>query len=130
MRRLCFLSLLVSLGAGCDPGSTREWTPADHDQTDQPSLTKTNSAEAQTQLIDISWNRQCAICHGSSGRGDGPNGPMVQAPDLTRVDWQTSVSDQQIAQMIREGKGRMPGFNLPPAIVDGLVQRVRQLRGP
>lgn len=129
MRRLCLLSLLALLGVGCGRGPTREWTPEDHDNASPNPPAKADPAEAQAQLIDVSWSRQCAVCHGPGGHGDGPNGPMVQAPDLTRAEWQSSVNDEQIARVIREGKGRMPRFDLPPAIVAGLVQRVRQLRG-
>ena len=140
-RATCALIIaLGSLGA-CDREPVREWTPADHDHSDNPGQTgqtappraAANSAQAQAQaqaqIADIAWSRQCATCHGPTGHGDGPSGPMVQAPDLTRPDWQAQVSDEQIAQVIREGKGRMPKLDLPPPVVAGLVRRVRSLRG-
>jgi hypothetical protein len=54
---------------------------------------------------------------------------MVQAPDLTQPAWQQSATDEQIARAILQGKGKMPRFDLPPATVAGLVQRVRGLQG-
>lgn len=77
----------------------------------------------------MAWSRQCASCHGIEGRGDGPNGPMVKAPDLSRPDWQAATSDEQIAAVIREGRNKMPRFDLPPPTIAGLVRRIRALRG-
>lgn len=129
-------SLIAATLAACSRGEVREWTPADHDQEEsvaqQPGAVagaqRQSPAEEAAQLVDIAWERQCATCHGMRGRGDGPNGPMVNAPDLTQAEWQSSVTDAQIASVITQGKGRMPRFELPPAVIDGLVQRVRQIR--
>jgi cytochrome c oxidase cbb3-type subunit 3 len=55
---------------------------------------------------------------------------MFHAADLTRPDWQASVTDEQLATVIRGGKGKMPMFpDLPPRIVTGLVARIRALKG-
>jgi len=67
-------------------------------------------------------------CHGERGRGDGPQGPMLRAPDLTRADWQSRVTDEDIVQTIRNGRNNMPKFDLPPAALDGLVKRIRANR--
>ena len=50
---------------------------------------------------------------------------MVQAPDLTRFDWQSQVTDDEIGQTIRKGRNKMPAFDLPPSVLQGLVQRIR-----
>ena len=63
------------------------------------------------------------------GKGDGPNGPMMKASDLTREEWQASVTDADIAAVIKTGKGRMPKFDLPDPVVRGLVGRIRAVRG-
>jgi cytochrome c oxidase cbb3-type subunit 3 len=62
------------------------------------------------------------------GRGDGQIGPMVQAPDLTRTDWQAKVSDGEMATTIRSGRNKMPAFNLPDPVLTGLVARIRSLK--
>jgi len=85
---------------------------------------------AQEQLIEAAWAQACAQCHGPLGHGDGPNGSLVHAPDLTREDWQAKVTDEEIATRIRQGKGLMPANNdLPDSTVRGLVARIRALRG-
>jgi mono/diheme cytochrome c family protein len=79
------------------------------------------------QLVEITWRQQCTSCHGAMGRGDGQMGPMVQAPDLSRADWQSKVSDAQIATVIKTGRNRMPSFPLPDPVVAGLVARIRAI---
>jgi cytochrome c oxidase cbb3-type subunit 3 len=62
------------------------------------------------------------------GRGDGQMGPMLQAPDLTRDDLQAGITDAEMAALIKKGKDKMPAFNLPDPVIQGLVARIRQLR--
>src|SRR5688572_15432524 len=70
-----------------------EWTPADHDHQAEPRQRRTmanlaqkanpHSAPSQkNQVIDVTWQKQCATCHGKKGRGDGPSSTMVKARDL------------------------------------------------
>jgi len=55
---------------------------------------------------------------------------MVHAADLTRPDWQATMTDAHLAGSIVSGKGKMPPFpNLPAKIVAGLVARIRASRG-
>jgi cytochrome c oxidase cbb3-type subunit 3 len=53
---------------------------------------------------------------------------MVQAPDLTRADWQAKVTDVEMAATIRAGRNRMPSFTLPDPVLSGLVARIRSLQ--
>ncbi len=86
-------------------------------------------ADANATLIEATWEAACAPCHGPVGHGDGPNGPMVNAPDITRAEVLGSVTDDEIASQIRNGKNRMPKFDLPDPVVRGLVARIRANRG-
>lgn len=54
---------------------------------------------------------------------------MVKASDLSREDWQSRVTDAEIAGTIQNGKGKMPKFDLPPEVVQALVGKVRSFRG-
>lgn len=82
------------------------------------------------QLVDLTWRQQCSGCHGLSGRGDGQMGPMLEVRDLTAADWQSKVTDEQIATTIKSGKNKMPKFDsLPDPVIQGLVLRIRGLRG-
>jgi mono/diheme cytochrome c family protein len=138
-------ALALGLGA-CEsapsPATLREWTPADHHSTDDDKLGApqggANVGAAQrrgasgdvVQLVDITWRQQCANCHGIGGKGDGQMGPMLHAPDLTRADWQKGVADGELVATIKNGKNRMPKFDLPEAVVLGLVKRIRSLQEP
>jgi cytochrome c oxidase cbb3-type subunit 3 len=132
--RSAALSGFLALAA-CDdaPSQTREWTPQDHDvpsNAGNPAGQVTARADPQEQgLVEIAWQKNCVTCHGPRGRGDGPQGPMFRAPDLTRGEWQGRVTDAEIADTIRKGRNKMPAFDLPPAVVDGLVKRIRAARG-
>ncbi|UQA56528.1 c-type cytochrome [Polyangium aurulentum] len=134
------LTLLLSLCAaiaivGCDKRDVREWQPSDHDQPPGQQAGQVAPRPASTgeqgnqELVEIAWQRNCATCHGQRGRGDGPQGPMVRAPDLTRAEWQSRVGDAEIVEVIRKGRNRMPPFaNLPDQVITGLVGRIRANR--
>jgi mono/diheme cytochrome c family protein len=130
------LALMILVTFECDraPDPVGEWTPADHEHPPQqqpqvgpnPSANKLSAAQ---QLAEAAWAQTCNACHGPMGHGDGPNGSLVKAPDLTREEWQAKVTDEEIATRIRSGKGLMPPNDLPDATVRGLVLRIRALRG-
>ncbi len=138
--------LLVASPLACDrpppPESLQEWSPTDHHSVDdgrkgaaQPAAgrapaDKESPDDNVAELVDLTWRQQCTSCHGASGRGDGQMGPMVKAPDLTNGDWQASVSDADVAALIKNGRNRMPKFDLPAPVIAGLVARVRALRQP
>ncbi len=145
-RFLLLSALLGAAAAACDrppsADSLQVWTQADHHSSDddklggatagqvgRPAASAAAAGGDVTQLVDITWRQQCTTCHGPVGRGDGQMGPMVQAPDLTRAEWQSKVTDVEMAATIRSGRNRMPSFNLPDPVVGGLVARIRALGG-
>ncbi|HXG91417.1 MAG TPA: c-type cytochrome [Blastocatellia bacterium] len=70
---------------------------------------------------------KCAICHGKDGRGQ-PNWRAKGQPDFTDAGFQKSRTDAQIADTIRNGKGRyMPAWKskLSDEEIKALVRRVR-----
>jgi cytochrome c oxidase cbb3-type subunit 3 len=126
--------------AGCDrppsDSNAKEWSAADHERAPGEGASA-RQAPAQKErkddpaaLAEVAWTQQCAQCHGPTGRGDGPMGPMVNAPNLNDPALQESLTDERIAASIRNGKGRMPKFDLPDPLVAALVARVRALGGP
>jgi len=132
------LACMLALAAcGRSSGEVRDWQPSDHDQpagqqggqvAARPN-SSSSQAESDKSLVELAWMKNCASCHGMQGRGDGPQGPMMRAPDLTRAEWQSQVTDEQVAEVIRKGRNRMPAFEaLPPQVITGLVARIRQNR--
>jgi mono/diheme cytochrome c family protein len=141
VRALVLVTVLLGGLCGCDsppaPADLREWTPQDHDHGDDKqkaasgaqAAAGTATDDGTRTLVEATWRNQCASCHGPIGHGDGPSGPMVRATDLTKTEWQSSVTDPQIAASISNGKGKMPRFDLPPNVLAGLVARIRAVRG-
>lgn len=137
LRRATFLFLLPAAVACNDrPSDAREWRPADHGHTDNPSSgqvqvdPKDAGAPAVQGLEDVTivaWGQNCTPCHGELGRGDGPRGPMLKATNLSDPAWQSSRTDQEIAASIKLGKGAMPAFNLPDVTIVNLVSLVRMM---
>jgi len=128
---------LAALTFACNsaPADLRTWKATDHDHTvnpnaDQVQVTDAGSEAANQGLDDVTivaWQQNCTSCHGALGRGDGPQGQLLHAADLSRADWQEAVTDEAIAATIRQGRGRMPSFNLPDATVARLVSLIRML---
>jgi cytochrome c oxidase cbb3-type subunit 3 len=129
---------LTSAALACDrpPSSNdlKEWSAADHDGEQKGAANPKQGAKGDAgsgpALVEIAWRNQCATCHGPTGKGDGPQGAMFKAADLGRADWQSKVTDEEILATIRNGKGRMPKFDLPDEIARGLVARIRSFRAP
>jgi mono/diheme cytochrome c family protein len=126
--------------AGCNdpPGDLRTWRAEDHDHTTNPAQNQvvagpdagTAPELAQIGLDEvtvIAWQQNCTRCHGRIGRGDGPQGQMVRATDLTNPAWQRAVTDDQIFASIKNGRGQMPPFALPDSTIRSLVRLVRVL---
>jgi mono/diheme cytochrome c family protein len=135
--------LLVLLIGACGPtredvGDLPVWTPADHQQPEQPGAGQAAPADtpqdreaALTQAAARLWSRACATCHGEGGAGDGPELPEgVQLANLSTPAYQDGVTDEAMAEVIANGRGVMPGYvdRLGPQGVAALVAHVRRLR--
>lgn len=128
------LAAILVLGA-CGKKADREWSPADHDRLDEtpsgpqqapPARSQPTVASAPANAVDV-WKSTCAPCHGATGRGDGPAGKALRVPDMTAR--QAAMTDDQIASVIKKGRGQMPAYgSFPPELVGGLVKHVRSLK--
>ena len=70
----------------------------------------------------------CAKCHGSDGKGGVPAMEGAAPPrNFCDAAFQASRSDQQLKQVIQNGKGGMPAFGnlFPEADLQGLVRKIR-----
>lgn len=73
------------------------------------------------------FEESCASCHGMDGAGTTPMGRSLQAGNLAAAATHARLSDEQIAETIRKGRGRMPAFPLDEATLKALVAYVRTL---
>src|SRR5262249_22969621 len=132
--RFAALALLSALAAcNSPPGDLRTWRAEDHDHTTNPGQDQVVSGPdagpapelarvGLDEVTVIAWRQNCTRCHGNIGRGDGPQGPMFKAPDLTDPTVQRSITDEGIAATIKNGRGQMPPFaSLPDSTIKQLV---------
>jgi mono/diheme cytochrome c family protein len=116
----------------------REWTAADHAQPrdpapermGQPAGEEPSGEAAELRAARALFAASCASCHGRDARGLGEaRPPGAQMPDMTSAAFHTARSDRQLAQVIREGRGMMPGFSkqITDAGVNALVHYIRTL---
>ncbi len=79
---------------------------------------------------------RCSVCHGTSGKGDGPGSAALNPKprNYTDAEWQKSVTDEQIRNTILMGGAAVgkspnmpasPDLQSKPQVLDGLVQVVR-----
>lgn len=97
------------------------------------------AASAPTDPKEL-FKTRCVMCHGESGKGDGPaSAALTPKPrDYTDTVWQKSVTDEQIKKAITGGGAAvgksplMPGqpdLSNNPAALDGLVKLIRAFAG-
>lgn len=63
------------------------------------------------------FQKYCVVCHGESGGGDGFNAWNLQPPprDLSDPNYLSALTDERIAEAIREGGPGVQKSNLMPA---------------
>lgn len=97
------LTVLGALAAGCqrEPAAT----PA----------APTPEAAPPTAPVETGENiylTACANCHGVDGRGEALKDRFGELPDLGAPEVQAKLTDEAIAETIRQGHGRMPDFSV------------------
>lgn len=85
------------------------------------------SVSPQAQL---EYKRKCMVCHGPTGKGDGPGAAALNPKPRTFRDptWQASVTDDQIRKATVEGGAAVGKSPLMPAHLD-LKQKPEVLAG-
>ncbi|MCG8553941.1 MAG: cytochrome c [Proteobacteria bacterium] len=129
---------MVLLGACGEPATPlREWTPEDHGQPSVPDPRRVASPSSdepaqggEARAVVALWNVSCAGCHGRQGDGRGEARPKgAELADFRTSGWQRARSDEQLAQVIRSGRGLMPAFGdrLNARGIAALVSHIRSL---
>ena len=138
-RTIWVMSVWVLLGAACERRvePRREWRPEDHGQPAQADPARTAPSEPEQggvdRAADALYTVSCAGCHGRDGRGQGTQRPPgAQLPDFTAEAFQTQRKDPELAAVIRDGRGMMPGFakQVNDQGIDALVAKVRRFATP
>jgi mono/diheme cytochrome c family protein len=82
-------------------------------------------AEGDTAKV---YKTNCVLCHAADGSGSSPSGKALKAKDLRSPEVQAK-SDEQLAEIITKGMGKMPAFGkkLSADAIKSLVAYTREL---
>ncbi len=140
--RLSSFALNVGLGlglalaqAGCKKDSAPSSTATDVVATTAAATAASPGQPGQEEAQAL-FGQTCAICHGASGRGDGPASANLNPKPRNYSDkaWQASVTDDDLRQIILQGGAAvgksptMPGqpqLKDKPEVVSALVALIR-----
>lgn len=77
------------------------------------------------------YRQYCAVCHGATGEGDGPNAAYLEDDrprDLTDARYMARLTDEQVVEVIRGGGGAVGRSRFMPAWGDTLsAQQIADL---
>jgi mono/diheme cytochrome c family protein len=85
------------------------------------------ATQAQSDAAKL-YKTNCALCHSANGSGDNATGKAFHAKDLRSEEVQKQT-DEQLAEVITKGKGKMPAFGakITADDVTNLVSYLRAL---
>jgi len=123
MRRERWIAVLLIAGAvsfgamvGCGgPKAEKE----DEDVMAGAKSTTTAASDSSAKPGEVSMamgeqivQEKCVLCHGQSGKGDGPGGAALNPKprDWTDHAYMGSRTDDQLYEVIFNGKGSMPAW--------------------
>ena len=135
LKPLLFVSAVVLFGftALSTPGSiSQDSTPAPAAGQKNPIVKPTAQMQARAKEI---YGVDCAICHGDNGNGKTD---LAKGMELTLPDWSDPKTladkpDQELFNVIRNGKGKMPAEEAgraKDAEVWNLIIYIRSLSKP
>jgi mono/diheme cytochrome c family protein len=136
-RRAIWLATVLGAGGlmACGGGGAPESSQADTGAGETTAAAEiTPAARSEAKQI---YETRCAVCHGQTGRGDGPGAASLVPPPRNYHDaaWQDSVTDEEIENAIVYGGaavGRSPAMvanpdlGSKPDVVAALREIVRE----
>jgi mono/diheme cytochrome c family protein len=116
------------------PAPDRRQQPEEKGQRPAPveSLATARRSSQPNREASRLFQRFCARCHGTDGKGENVRDSMAAIPDFSSGAWQAKRRDAQLAVSILDGKGtQMPAFRgkVPSNQVREVVAVIRAL-GP
>jgi mono/diheme cytochrome c family protein len=78
------------------------------------------------------YEQKCRLCHGVNGNGDGPAAAAFSPPpaDFATSSFWKDYDQKSIAEIIQEGRGRMPAFHLTSDEVQAIIDYMSQTFKP
>jgi mono/diheme cytochrome c family protein len=127
-----------ALMAGCG-GSTQESGTSNTGGTSTTEQTPAAQPPADTGAVaadpvaagKVIYLARCALCHGPEGKGDGPAAAGLNPKPRNHTDgaYMHSRTDEQLLEVIRNGKGGMPAWKavLSEQEIETVLKYVRTL---
>lgn len=76
--------------------------------------------------------QHCAMCHGKTGKGDGPVGKSLKPPprNFQKAEYKYSKNDKELLAFIQKGKGAMPAWEkvLKPEQIQDIIAYLHTLK--
>jgi mono/diheme cytochrome c family protein len=134
MQMLSIFAMFVAL-SGCGQKEAENKAPqAGPSPTAQAEPGKPSAASME-EAKNI-YQMRCAICHGPSGKGDGPGAAALDPKprNYTDKEWQKTVTDDELRQVIVKGGAALqkspvmppnPDLQQKPQVLDALIAMIR-----
>ena len=123
-------ALIAGCGGNKNQGADSNSTQA---QSSTPAPETTPAAPAVVDGDKI-YAEKCTVCHGPGGKGDGPGGAALNPKprDHTSGAYMNARTDDQLLEVIRNGKGNMPAWKsvLSDEEIHAVLKHVRSLAVP
>ena len=71
---------------------------------------KSKSPSDKVQSGQKNYSRYCFGCHGNDGTGSAVQKLMPEIKDLTSAEFQNATTDEEMYNIIANGRRKMPGF--------------------
>jgi mono/diheme cytochrome c family protein len=134
IRKVLFLAAapLVFAAAGCSSEPSGAAASASAEQAKPAAAAVTPAVLDHGRAL---YKKNCAACHGESGKGDGPAAGVMKPPPRDHTDrgYMSTLTDEDLGKIIQMG-GAMKGKPLMPsnpqlrgADLDALVAFTRSL---
>lgn len=123
----------IGVLAGCGEKKETDVTVTT-DSLPTPAPVDTGAAPAGEVSLAVGERvvkERCILCHGESGKGDGPGGAALNPKprDWTDHAYMSSQTDDQLYEVIYNGKGSMPAWGktgiLTEAEIRSAIMKVR-----
>ncbi len=113
--------VFLALGAAYNPGS-----PSQEGTAPKTSKAANESMTHGKKIYDI----DCALCHGANGDGktDLAKDMQLSLSDFTDPKTLSGKSDEQLFDLIRKGKDKMPGEDAARAKNDDVKSIIQYIR--